>query len=77
MSDTRRKNDVELAVLASKMDTLSEHVTKHMDNEEADRKEIWREIRNLDKKLIFLGLPLLTLSGGGGLPSILEYLSMF
>lgn len=72
----RRKSDIELAVLTSKVDNLSDNIIRHMESEEVERKEIWKELRKLDKRMIFLAMPLLTLSGGGGVAEIVQALGL-
>lgn len=70
MSNERRKSDIELAVLASKVESLSTIVEKHMEQEEQERKEIWNELRKLDKRMVYIAMPLLTAAGAGGIAEI-------
>lgn len=73
MTQNRRKSDVELAVLMHKVDTLSDHVIRHMNEEEIERKEIWKELRKLDKKLMFIITPIITAAGGSGIVNMLGF----
>lgn len=76
MTNNRRKSDVELAVLMTKMDALAENVIRHMNEEEEDRREIWKELRKLDKKMIFIAMPLLTAASGSGVADIVKMLGL-
>lgn len=81
MPSDRRKSDVELAVLAEKVDTLSEKLIAHMKHEEKEHKQVWDRLNNmdcainkLDRKLLFFSTLILTTAGG---PNIAEYLHLF
>ena len=74
MTNNRRKSDVELAVLMTKDDALAENVIRHMNEEEVERKEIWKELRKLDKRMIYIAMPLLTAASGGGVAEVIKIL---
>lgn len=60
------------AVLAEKVEILSDALVRHMEREEEESKELWSELRKLDKKLMFLAMPLLTLASSGGIPQVVD-----
>lgn len=76
MTQNRRKSDVELAILMTKVDALADNVIRHMNEEEVERKEIWKELRKLDKRMIFIAMPLLTAASGSGVADIVKMLGL-
>jgi hypothetical protein len=39
-----------------------------------ERKEIWKELRKLDKRMIYIAMPLLTAASGGGVAEVVKIL---
>lgn len=74
MTEKRRSSDIDIAVLAEKVDALSKNLVKHMEHEEDERVQIWKELRNLDRKSIAFFTILFTSAGG---PNVLEFTRHF
>lgn len=74
MTERRRMLDVEIAVLSDKMSALSKSLVRHMEHEEEERKQIWKELRSLDKKFVIFSTAILATAGGPNVAQILQTL---
>lgn len=74
MTTKRRQSDVEIAVLTEKVDALAKHLLKHMEDEEEERRNIWRELTKLDRKLVIFFTLILTTAGGPNVAQFAQYM---